>query len=823
MVVTPRLLETTLSLLIALPVVANGYERRELQGRRADEAPVIDGDLSDAVWSRAEVTGGFTQRYPDTGKPPSYPTEVRVLHDDEALYVAARCFDPEPDGIIARVTRRDRWIDSDWFEVHIDSRRDRRTGFFFAVNAAGVLCDGTFYDENRASAEWDGVWEAATRITGKGWQVEMRIPLRLLRFRAGPDVRFGVNFERWVSRLNEQVQWQFIHPDSGLYVSRFGDLAGLALPDQPLRAEVVPYLAARPAVDDAGAEETRRFDLGADARLGLGSSFNLTLTANPDFGQVEVDQVVLNLSTIETYYPEKRPFFLEDKSLFAMPGIGGDTNAALFYTRRIGRAPRTPPLGNDEELLRGAYLPRIYAAAKLAGRTEGRLSLGVLQAVTSCEEALVRRADGEEARRVAEPLTSFSILRLAQDFRHHSSAGLMATALATPQDGAAVTGGADLQMEMFGDAYKLSALALFSYLTEERYGWQDQYIEAALRREGGFGYGGHLRFEKQAGEHLLGSIDGFYYGPNLALNDLGYLDRADRWMVSARLVHRRNKPWGPVSRYFLSAMGWVDRSSRGVNLGDGFMLDSLVAFSNDWSASGWFFCGWPLCDDRETRTGGEVVYCGSAQRYRVGLSAATSSKYPVTGGVDWSWRTTEHGQATSIHPSIQLHPHPRLQLEIMPGYSYSRGAVRWIDTRQAAGGERFLFADQHAEYWDVTLRGTFTFTTELTLQAFAQLFLASVDHTTKYGHVPGDEDIHLGDLVVAGDVDDDYDFTSANLNLSVVLRWEYLPGSIAYLVYTGAFGAARELPEFRFGRVLETLVDDHARHVLMLKVSCFWG
>ncbi len=819
-----RVISGCLILLASAPVSADEDQVRRHASRRTDRPPKIDGDLSDPAWRRAEPTGDLTQAFPDPGKPASFPTEIRVLHDDEALYVAAHCHDPEPPKIVARVTRRDRWIESEWFHVSIDSRHDRRTGFFFGVNAAGVKLDGTLFDENQSSTDWDGVWEAATRIVRDGWDVEMRIPLELLRFRAGQDVRFGIQFARRISRLTEANQWQHIPPDSGLHVSRYGELTGLDLRHRPLHLELAPYAAARPNIQADGSAGARPFDVGADARLGLGSNFMLTVTANPDFGQVEIDQVVLNLSTIETYYPEKRPFFLEDMSIFQTPNLGGYTQAQLFYSRRIGRAPRMPDTEEEEEIIRRPRLPRIYGAAKIAGMTEGRFSIGLLQAVTSGEDALLRGAGDVEYSRMAEPLTSFSILRARQDFWRHSSAGLMATSMVTPDHGAAFTGGADLQMELFDDKYKLGVLSFFSCLTEDRYPWQDDFTKAALEEEGAFGYGGQLSFAKTGGDHLVGSAYALYYSPSLALDDVGYLDRADRLFVSGSLRHHRLKPLGPLARYVVQATGWVDRNSDMGNLGDGFSIDAWMDFLNGWSGGAWFFCAWPLCDDRETRSAGKVSLCGEAQRYRSGLWMFTNEKYPVSAGLDLGWNITERGQGTNIWATVKLNPHPRLQLEIMPGYSYSTGSVRWIHTEETALGDRYLFADRHTEYWDVTFRTTFTFTTEINLQANAQLFLASVDHTRKYAPASAaGSNIHVSDLVGVDNVADDYDFTSSNLNISAVLRWEYLPGSIAYLVYTGAFGDLREVPEFRFGNVLTDLPGGEAQHVLLLKISYLWG
>jgi uncharacterized protein DUF5916/cellulose/xylan binding protein with CBM9 domain len=798
----------------------------QMSARRTDRPPKIDGDLSDPAWKLAKPYGDFVQNWPDPNKPPTFQTVTRILYDDDALYIAFHCHDPEPKKIVAPVTRRDRWLEADWVEVAIDSRHDHRTAFWFSLNPAGVQRDGTWFNEDDASDVWDGVWEGKARVVEDGWEAEMRIPLRLLRFRAGKNVTFGLKFNRWISRLAEGSIWPFIEPDCGLQVSRWGNLVGLDMVKQPVRLDLTPYLAVRSNLSsDFDDEPIRPFDLGVDGKAAIGSNFNLTWTLNPDFGQVEVDQVVLNLSTIETFYPEKRPFFLEDMSLFQTPDLGGPGGSTtMFYTRRIGRSPRYPDTEDDEEIVRPPQLPRIYGALKFVGETEGRFSVGLLQALTSKEDALLVDSAYREFGRLAEPLTSFSILRLKQDFWDHSSVGLIATSTATHQEGVTVTGGTDLQMELFGGDYKLGVLSFVSYLSDGREKWQDSYTQAAIEADGPVGYGGQLTFAKTAGEYLLGSINGFYYSPNLALNDLGYMERGDRAFVSANLKHRRLKPIGPVARYYVSVQGWVDRSARGVNLGDGLNMDSEIHFKNNWGGGLWLFSGFPLCDDRETRSEGRVSLCGQDHRWRGGAWIYADSRKMVTGWLDFGWHTKEHGHKFAVSLTLQAKPQARLQLDLTPRYIRSRGSVRWIDTEEDVAGDRYLFADQNVEGWDVTFRGTFTFSPEISLQAYAQVFMLGVDHVAKYAPpTVGDDDVHVGDLVEVFDIDDDYDYTSTSLNISAVLRWEYLPGSVAYLVYTGAFGDSLEIPEFRFGSMLDDLFKSDALHVLLLKISYLWG
>ncbi len=791
---------------------------------RTQTAPVIDGDLSDEVWQNASVTDHMTQSFPHPGKPASFPTEIRVLHDDEALYIGVHCADPEPDKILARVTRRDRNIESDQFEVDIDSRHQKRDAYFFIVNAAGVKIDGVWFSENEMDSDWDGVWESKTRITSTGWDLEIKIPLHLLRFKAGPDVTFGINFERHISRLNESDHWQYVPPESGRWVSVFGTLTKLDLLKRPLYLELAPFAVGKMTMDNGElfGDDSFPLDAGLDGKIGLGSDFMLTLTANPDFGQVEVDQVVLNLSTIETYFPEKRPFFLEDKTLFQQGNFGDLPQAELFYTRRIGRQARYPELGDGEEFLGEPQPVRIYGAAKLAGNLD-RLSIGLLQAFTAPQSLKVKLPDGSEKMRLAEPLASYSIFRLKQGFWDHSAVGVMATAMATHDDGASVTGGTDLQMELLKGEYQLEFNTQMSYLSPNRFSWQDDFTKSALEKDGPFGFGTTLNLRRVSGKNFIGGVGGIYRSTNLALNDMGYMDRPDLFMAYAFLQYRHLKPMGFFNRFYINANGWLYRNTSMVNLGDGGNINGQAMLKNNWAfgADVGFHPG--RCDDRETRSEGKVILCSTNFMADTGLWVASDQSKPFYVMANLDANTTDLGYFVGTQISFSLNPLAWLQLELVPGYFKSTGRVSWLDTTSGIDGQRFVFGDRHMEFWDITLRGTITFTTELTLQAYAQMFLAAVDYGDKWvSPVSPRGTLYLDELIKSENIEDGYDFSTASMNISCVLRWEYLPGSVAYLVYTGALGDSLGRPEFRFFRLLSGL-DADSHHVLMLKVSYFWN
>ncbi len=803
---------------------SKGVACRSLQSVRTEHPPVIDGDLSDPAWQKAVVSSNMTQAYPHPATPASFPTEIRVLHDDEALYISAHCSDPEPDKILARVTRRDRMIESDQFEVDIDSRHQKRDAFFFIVNAAGVKVDGVWFNEKEMDSDWDGVWDAKTRITPDGWDLEIKIPFHLLRFKSGTDVVFGINFERHISRLNESDHWQFVPPESGRWVSKFGTLTDLDLTTSPVYLEFAPFAVGKLTVDNGEFYHDGTFplDAGLDGKIGLGSDFMLTLTANPDFGQVEVDQVVLNLSTIETYFPEKRPFFLEDKTLFQQGQFGDLPQAELFYTRRVGRQARYPSVEDGEEIIGEPHPVRIYGAAKLAGNLD-RLSIGLLQAFTAPQSIKVKLPDGSEKMRLAEPFASYSIFRLKQGFGDHSAIGAMATALATRDEGTSITGGTDLQMELVKGQYQFEFNTQFSYLGPRRFSWQDDFTKNALEKDGPFGYGGSVNFRRVSGKNFTGGVGGLYRSTNLALNDVGYMDRPDLFIAYAFINYRHLDPIGFFNRFYLNANGWLYRNTSMLNLGDGGNINGQAMLKNNWmfGADVGFHPG--RCDDRETRSNGKVPICSTTYMADTGIWLSTDQSKPFYTMINFDANTTERGFFVGAEISISVNPTAWLQLELVPGYFRSTGRVSWVDTVSDLDGQRFVFGDRHMEFWDVTLRGTLTFTPELTLQAYSQVFLAAVDYRDKWVSPVSPRGIlYLDELIETSNVGDDYDFSSASMNVSCVLRWEFLPGSVAYLVYTGALGDSMGRPEFRFSKLLDG-IDSDTHHVLMLKVSYFWN
>src|SRR6266550_6320306 len=405
--------------------IADTTRQRVAYAARRDGNILLDGNLNEDAWQKAPAITGFTQSYPVPGARPTNPTEVKVLYDDAALYVGVRMFDAHPDSIAAQLARRDAsGIYSDWIQVFVDSYRDRRTGFGFAVNPQGVKKDVYLSNDVDEDTNWDAVWDVATRVDSLGWEAEFRIPLSQLRFgsAAGQERTWGFQVIRDIARNNERDSWSPWTPQSPGFVSRFGDLRGLNDLPSPRRLDVVPYISTkftRAPGDSANpffhSTETSP-SAGADLKYGLPSGLTLTATVNPDFGQVEVDPSVINLSAFETFFPEKRPFFLEGSDALSFGNVvlyNDYGSQRFFYSRRIGREPQRSVSG---KFVDQPDATTIAGAAKITGKV-GPWSLGFLDAVTPEEDARVVTFTNSRVVTPVEPLTNYLASRIKRDFR----------------------------------------------------------------------------------------------------------------------------------------------------------------------------------------------------------------------------------------------------------------------------------------------------------------------------------------------------------------------------------------------------------------------
>ncbi|MEX1050058.1 MAG: DUF5916 domain-containing protein, partial [Gemmatimonadales bacterium] len=422
-----------LSLVLAAPAATQNVHPTpppEIRAVRLTGPVTVDGRLDEDIWRTAPVAGGFRQLQPNEGQPGSQRTEVRFAFDGEAVYVGAHLFDDAgAAGIERRLVRRDGALGQEYFQVIFDTYHDHIGRLFFMVNPAGVKSDANGLGGG-ADPSWDPVWDVATTVTAQGWFVEMRIPFSQLRYPSTADEQtWGLQVWRGMNRNNETQMWSFWGLQESGGPSQFGHLTGLVIEATPQVAELLPYMVGRstsaPVADandpfaDSHSVGNR---MGADARVLLTSNLTLNLTVNPDFGQVEVDPAVVNLSAFETSFSELRPFFVEGAGYFGTGGLScyfcsNVSSLSMFYSRRIGRQPQA--LGNAFAV--GPYVDApenttILGAAKLTGRLSSGWSIGAMNAVTRRERATVQLADDTRTQVTVEPMTNYFVGRVARDF-----------------------------------------------------------------------------------------------------------------------------------------------------------------------------------------------------------------------------------------------------------------------------------------------------------------------------------------------------------------------------------------------------------------------
>ncbi|HEX6573814.1 MAG TPA: DUF5916 domain-containing protein, partial [Gemmatimonadaceae bacterium] len=509
-------------------------------------APVLDGKLDDPAWANAQSIDSFLEYDPNPGVESRFKTDVRVVHDARYLYIMARMYDPAPDSMVSLLSRRDVRTQSEQLKIMIDSYHDRMTGYEFCVNPAGVKRDFYVSNDNNEDPSWDAVWDVATAIDSLGWVAEFRIPFSQMRFPDAPTHTFGFMVVRDIARTGARISWPLYHREKQGYFSQLGDLAGIDGIGQPSRLEVAPYVVSKNETRPSGSsfDHPQSFSAGADIKYGLSTNLTLNATINPDFGQVEADPSVLNLSAFEQFFEERRPFFLEGSGIFKFNTACGDIDSGctgLFYSRRIGRSPQLSGLYGDE---RSPTNTTILGASKLTGRLGRGLSVGFLEAVT-------QREVGAEDQTI-EPLSNYIVGRLQQDFRKgQSGIGVMVTGVNRSLDEettpflrrGAYTGGVDVRHRFFKNNYELRGYLAASQITGSkeailatqmdgvhRYQRPDDDVDLDPNRTSLFGDAERLSVSKFGGGVTRFQSVLQRFSPGFETNDLGFQSRADQMM-----------------------------------------------------------------------------------------------------------------------------------------------------------------------------------------------------------------------------------------------------------------------------------------------------
>ena len=735
---------------------------------RVVRAPSVDGRLDDPAWALVPPITRLLQTDPDEGRLVSESTEVRIVYDNDAVYVGARLFDSDPRRIIGRLARRDASTHSDEFRVFLDSYYDRRTAFEFVVNAAGVKKDALIGDDGDFDdASWDPVWAAATSVDSRGWTAEIRIPFSQLRFPKAQEQMWGVHFVRWIERKHEQALFPFIGKKENGLVSRFAQLVGIRDVGPSRRLELLPYAVGR-GTYLRSKDPRNPFEppasyyrgTGADVKYGVNSSLTLDATLNPDFGQVEVDETFVNLSAFEQFLEEHRPFFVEGTDIFQFGSSGGGVNSfsgtpLYFYSRRIGREPQGEPTssGEFEDVPTNTT---ILGAAKLSGRAPGGWSVGLIDAVTARERATVLDTTSRTyARDEVEPPANYLVGRLRRDANSgNTSVGLLATATNRwPNSPAldvlprgAYAAGVDFFRRWRDNTYSLAGSVGGSYIEGDPAAIQqaqrssNRYYRRPDARSFHYdptrtslaGGSADLYFNKVAGTWRWG-IAGSTTSPGFEVNDLGFQKRVDQVSLAAAVGRVWTKPgimFRQANAYLKIAPSWnydgdpIDRSVK---------TFGYVQFRNFWTGDWSLSYSPPVLDDRLTR-GGPLAQKPAS--WYASADVTTDSRRTVNAYAFASFQSdAAGGWYLNAIPQLSVRPSAALLLKLTGGYVAGVSMAQFV-TKQGDGtaaatlGTRYVFADLYQRQAYVTLRANVTFSPALSFQLYAQPFTFSGDYRT---------------------------------------------------------------------------------------------
>ena len=855
----------------------NNREQRVIRALRANEHIKIDGLLTENVW-QGDGYSGFLQSEPDDGKPATEKTVVWVAFDNKAIYVAARMFDSEPDKITALLGRRDDFVDSDWFIFSVDPYYDRRSGFQFAITPHSSIVDWTIYNDSWDDDTWDGVWQGKAHIDDKGWTVEMRIPYNQLRFKKKDNYVWGVNFRRVIKRKNEWSGIAWKPREEGGFVSHFARLEGIQNVNPTRLVEVIPYTIGKAAFSSE--EEGNPFKTGedfslnggVDMKVGLKSNLTLDLTVNPDFGQVEVDPAVINLSAVETYYDEKRPFFIEGANIFNF-GRGGATDyigadwgdPEFFYSRRIGR----PPQGSvsSDGYVNYPGWATILAAAKITGKIGNGWNLGFLNALTQREYADID-LDGDRSQEEVEPFSYYGVLRAQKEFNEgRQGLGFITTLVSR-----------DLRTEALRETLNDTAFSFaadgWTFLDNKKtwvatgyFGgtsvsgskeriWNLQnsfphyfqrpdadHVETDENATSMNGWAGRFTLNKERGNFLFNAALGAV-SPGFNSSDMGFQWFSDMINYHIMVGYRDLKP-GKILRTW-SALLFTQRNYDfgGNKIGDQRVIFiGNVQFLNYWSAYVQMSHNPAKLSKYETR-GGPLM---GVPRYTWWDGYIRSdNRKPLVITVGGFLSDAESGSYDrSFYTLIRWKPGSNFSISLQPEYNYTYDVTQWVSNVEdefmtATFGNRHLFGTLEHRTISCSIRMNWIFSPTLSLQAYIQPFISVGDYTrfkelaqpstysfNVFGEgsstISSNEDGYVIDPDGTGPAPsfsiDNPDFNYKSLRGTVVLRWEYRPGSTLYLVWTQNRADYENPGDYKFGRDFKRLLNAPGDNIFMVKFT----
>lgn len=844
--------------------------------QKTEENIDIDGELSEQIWNFGYKITGLIQKDPYEGKNASEKTEIFVAYNDEDLFIAAHLYDSNPDSIVARLARKDAFVNSDLFFVALDPYLDRRSGYYFGISPSGTLYDGILFNDSWEDDSWDGVWEAKAKITKDGWTVEMKIPFSQLRFKEESELTWGINFRRDISRKNESDYLVHIPKTEGGFVSHFLLLEGLKNIKPSKQFEILPYITSRAEYSKpvngnpfhTGSNFTP--GAGADIKVALGSNLTLNTSVNPDFGQVEIDPAVINLTDVETFFTEKRPFFIEGASIFNF-GQGGArnywsfnwSNPRFFYSRRIGRNPSgSTPEAAYVDYPEGTH---ILGAAKLTGKVLDNWNIGTIQSITSRESAVIK-TDNLISTTEVEPLAYYGIVRVQKEINSGMQGiGFINTIalrkinekrLLDEFNSSSVVTGIDgwifldsSQTWVFAGWLGFSRDAgseeriLSLQKSSARYFQRPDSKNLSIDSSATSLSGSAVRFvlNKQKGNFFFNSAFGLI-SPGFDVNDLGFLSRSDiiNWHLGA------GYSWTEPGKIFrsaeLGAAVFQNYDFDGNKTFEGIFHFGFAQFLNYYSFN-WNLAYYPETLNNRLTRGGPLSI--NPKAYQVNLNINSDQKNKFVFGIGGAKQWTNTSNFYSAYFQIEIHPVPNIFISVSPSFDVNNDFAQYIGTftdtyAKTTYGKRYIFGELDQKTFSAGIRLNWTFTPNLSLQLYAQPLISSGKYKNIKELAEGssyqfnifgqnnssfDYDNYIADPDGSGPAPQisigNPNFNFISLRGNAVLRWEYLPGSTLFFVWTQNRNDFENDGEFRFGKSLNKLFNLHPDNIFMVKFT-YW-
>jgi hypothetical protein len=838
---------------------------------------IIDGKLTEPIWQSGNWQGDFVQRDPNDGSPETYKTEFCVFYDSDYLYVGAKAHDPEPEKIIAILTRRDSYSQSDWLYVSLDTYNDNRTAFEFGINAAGVKHDLRRFDDTNEDDDWDAVWEGKSHINDKGWTAEWRIPFRELRFTSGDDMKWGFQMYRELPRHNSEMSvWSYwSHSEEG-FVSHYGTLKGLRNIAVKDPIYLAPFVAGQANVSEnlVNPVHENSYDLlsniGADIRFSNRKGLTFNATINPDFGQVEADPADFNLTEFETYFRENRPFFMEGGNILRFNLGFGDGDAQfnnLFYSRRIGRSPQGQvPEDDNKEVITTSYPERtnILGAAKLTGKTNNGLSIGIMEAVTTEETGTVYYDDNTRDIAVIEPITNYWLSRIQQDFNDgQTSIGGIFTAVNRKLDDtgidylhkAAYTGGIDIDHKFFNRKYGFQGAIAFSNVRGDTTAIQEtqmssaryynrvdaDYLEYDPLRTSLSGYAVKAIFTKNTG-NIRAATGGMAFSPGFEINDMGFLRKVDDITQFTWVQYRKWEDMKHLRSFQMNFNQWSAWNFNGERRNIGGNINIHFDFNNNWGSGFGVNRGWGGLDPAFNRGGPAMRTPDNWNLW--GYTHTDGRKKVILQMFGYYFRNSDDVVGIGIEPEITWRPRQNIQLTTQVEFNRQQDTWAWIGKAEDENGEtQYIWSSMNQKTISLVMRADLTLTPILSVQYFAQPFFTAGEYFDLMRvNDPYAEDYNrrfekFGDGISYNYENDEYvvdkgndgiidytfegqtDFNYKQFRSNLVVRWEYRTGSAIFLVWSQGFTDYENFKPFDISGDTRTLFNNDSDNVFMIKIS----